>query len=359
MRISPLRVLRLAPVLDFGGVESRFVMQRREWSTEDIHVDYACFWKDGDAADKIRATGQRVYVLNQNPSIRNAKATYALWRFLRAKQYDVVHASIGEANFHAMLCARLGPWRTIIEEAGIPQRTLRNRLIHAGLYTLPDRIVCVSQAGADNIVQNEWAPRRKIQVIHNAIDAVHFGALQNRQPNRTLFRAVGRLTPVKNFDGLIRAFHIAAQNQPNIHLEIIGEGAERPVLEALIQTLNLQAHVTLLGFRDDVARLHQTTGWLLMPSHREGFGLVAAEAMAAGVPVLASGAGGLREVLGDLAHDWTVPAEDSAAWGARIVQLAQMDDATYQNVSAKFRAQAERFRPQQYRMELERLYRNV
>lgn len=359
MHTPPLRVLRLIPVLDFGGVESCFVMQAQNWTPPDIHVEYATFWNAGEAANTLRDMGEVVHVLDQNPSIRNPKATYALWKLLRVGQYDMVHASIGEANFHAMLCASLGSWKTIIEEAGIPQRSLRNRLIHAALYTLPDRIVCVSQAGADNIMAHEWAPRRKIRVIHNAIDALYFDGFEHRRPDRTLFRAVGRLTAVKNFDGLLRAFHLAVQEQPNIRLEIIGEGEERPALKALIHELNLQNHVTLPGFSADIAALHRATGWLLMPSHREGFGLVAAEAMAAGVPVVASGAGGLAEVLGDLNEQWSIPARDTQRWADRIVQCALTDKTQYNAISQHMRAASLRFHPADYVRALEELYRSV
>lgn len=71
--------------------------------------------------------------------------------------------------------------------------------------------------------------------------------------------------------------------------------------------LQLLGLMRLCGFRKDVAALHADAGWMLMPSHREGFGLVAAEAMAAGVPVLVLGVGGLCEVLRPLADTWTIP----------------------------------------------------
>src|SRR5699024_4120546 len=137
---SPIRVLRLIPVLDFGGVESRFVMQARNWNTSSMHVEYATFWRDGAAAQKIRALNATLHVLGTSPSIRNPRATWALLRLMQENQYDVVHSSIGEANFHNLLCAPLGRWKTIIEEAGIPERRLRNRLIHRGLYAFADRI---------------------------------------------------------------------------------------------------------------------------------------------------------------------------------------------------------------------------
>lgn len=354
-----LKVLRLAPVLDFGGVESRFTLQCREWRDHRVHVEYACFWKDGAAASAIREAGGTVHVLREDPSVRNLGATRKLLTFLHSNEFDIVHSSIGDANFHAMLCAKLGPWKTIIEEAGIPQRRLRNRLIHAALYRLPDRIVCVSQASAENILKNEWAPPRKVQVIHNAIDAKHFRDLSTREPDQQLFRAVGRLTAVKNFDGLLRAFAIARQTRPDIRLEIVGEGEERPNLEALIQSLGLQEHASLLGYRDDVHELHRTTGWLLAPSHREGFGLMAAEAMAAGVPVIASTAGGLPEVLGGLRYDWTLYADNTSVWAQKIVNSAHYSSNEYRELSSIVQTAAERFHPTRYVSDLSRLYTTI
>lgn len=354
-----IRVLRLAPVLDFGGVESRFVMQCKNWDRDDVQVDYACFWKDGAAADKIRALGGNVIVLGHDPAVRNPKATLALLRLLRREKYDVVHASIGEANFHAMLCARLGPWKTIIEEAGIPQRRLRNRLIHRALYTLPDKIICVSHASAQNLEQREWAPISKIQVIHNAIDQKHFISPETRIPDLKLFRAIGRLANVKNFDGLIHAFAQAIQQQPDLRLEIIGEGEERSLLETLIRKYGVEPQIQLRGYVDDIPSLHRSTGWLLIPSHNEGFGLVAAEAMAAGVPVIASHVGGLPEVLGDLTKDWTLEPTDTHSWTEIILLPAKYDQIDYDHLSNTARVSAQRFHPDRYVDELARLYRSI
>lgn len=295
-------------------------------------------------------------MLGEDPSVRNLGATRKLLTFLHSNEFDIVHSSIGDANFHAMLCAKLGPWKTIIEEAGIPQRRLRNRLIHAALYRLPDRIVCVSQASAENILKNEWAPRRKVQVIHNAIDAKHFRNLSTREPDQQLFRAVGRLTAVKNFDGLLRAFAIARQTRPDIRLEIVGEGEERPNLEALIQSLGLQEHASLLGYRDDVHELHRTTGWLLAPSHREGFGLMAAEAMAAGVPVIASTAGGLKFVMGPLAEPWSIIPNTDQTLATLLLEALALDQRSYDQFSHEARNFALNFHPIPYIRRLMDLY---
>src|SRR5699024_10757111 len=106
-----------------------------------------------------------------------------------------------------------------------------------GLYAFADRIVCVSEASAQNLRTREWAPERKLKVIPNAIRSEFFRK-RARNPDLKRFRAVGRLTAVKNFDGLIRAFAAARRDAPDIRLDIIGEGEERENLTQLIQSLD-------------------------------------------------------------------------------------------------------------------------
>src|SRR5690242_14126551 len=93
-------VVRLIPVLDFGGVETNFVQQARTIDRSKYDFRVCTFWKHGEAARRIEASGIQVDVLDVHPSIRNPRATRTLLRYLRRVRPDVVHASIGEANFH-------------------------------------------------------------------------------------------------------------------------------------------------------------------------------------------------------------------------------------------------------------------
>ena len=358
---NPIRVLRLIPVLDFGGVESRFALQAAQWRSQTIQVEYCTFWKDGAAAGRLRDLGATVHVLGEDPSVRNPKATRALYQLVRKNKYDIVHSSIGEANFHNMLIGIATPWKTIIEEAGIPSRRVRNRLIHGLLYRACDSIVAVSQASADYLTAREWAPRSRVKVIPNAIRPEFFDGPQSTRGVSTLktFRAVGRLTAVKNYAMLIRAFAQARQQAPNIRLEIVGEGEDRQQLESLIHELNASSFIMLRGFISDIVALHKDTDFFLMPSLSEGFGLAAAEPMAMGVPGLGSTVGGLFTVFGDLADEWLLPAKDESAWARRIQRLAQSDAQTYHQWAAQFAAEAQRFSPDRYIRDLEALYRDV
>lgn len=355
---TPIRVLRLIPVLDFGGVESQFVTLAESWRSPEIQLEFCTFWRDGDAAEKIRALGYTVHVLDQSPSIRNPSATSALLKFLRQHKPDIVHSTIGEANFHNMLCAPFGRWRTIIEEAGIPQRKLRNRLIHAALYRTCDKIVAVSQASADYLLQNEWAPRDRVVVLPNSVQQRFYDNVRaNYVPGSPrIFRAVGRLTAVKNYAMLIRAFAQARQQAPDIRLEIVGEGEDRQQLESLIHELNASSFIMLRGFISDIVALHKDTDFFLMPSLSEGFGLAAAEAMAMGVPGLASRVGGLSTVFGALANECLVSPDSEQIWSTSIVKLSRISAENYENLVSQVVRQASNFNPRSYAKNLSEWY---
>ena len=119
---------------------------------------------------------------------------------------------------------------------------------------------------------------------------------------------MGRLTRQKGFDVLVAAM----RSLPDLHLDIIGEGEDRPLLDA--------PNVQLAGWQADIRPWLARADIAVIPSRWEGFGLVAVEAMASGVPVIASDIPALREVVGDAAL--LVPPSDPMALADAIRRLA-------------------------------------
>ncbi|MDY0250640.1 MAG: glycosyltransferase [Pseudomonas sp.] len=107
-------------------------------------------------------------------------------------------------------------------------------------------------------------------------------------PSVKIIGALGRLVPLKGHANLIKAFSVVSKDYPDTHLAIIGEGREQANLENLIQTLNLQDRVHLLGFHPDAIRLAKAFDIWVMPSFKEGLGLALLEGMCARLPIIAS-----------------------------------------------------------------------
>ncbi|MEW6243333.1 MAG: glycosyltransferase family 4 protein [Bacillota bacterium] len=158
--------------------------------------------------------------------------------------------------------------------------------------------IAVSDALKRHYVQSVGLPEAKITVIPNPVD-VPAGERKSLRPARTVqvVGTSGRLVPEKGIDMLIDALRILGGTAP-IQLLIAGEGPEREQLERRVKASNLESKVTFLGHVDDMNSFFETLDIYVQPSVSEGFGMACAEAMAAGVPVLVSDAGGLAELAG-------------------------------------------------------------
>lgn len=353
------KIVRLIPVLDFGGVETTFALEAERIDRDRFDFRVCTFWKAGAAAQRIRELGIRVDVLGVDPSIRNRMATRELIAYLRKTTPDVVHASIGEANFHAAL-ARFPAGRpiTIMEEQGLPSRKLTSRLAHAALYRVVDAIVGVSTITCDYLIQKEWAPRSRVHLIYNAVaDRFLSTPLPAKSPRRQFrFLTVGRLVDVKNHAMLIRAFADVASQLPSAELTIIGDGELMDTLRSLVIECGVESQVHLPGFHSGIVQALDECDCFLLPSLSEGFGIAAVEALARGLPVIASDAGALPEVVGPLGPDWIVSATDRPAWARRLREDAEMNHATLSKTSQHARAIASLYSEQRHVQAIEKLY---
>jgi glycosyltransferase involved in cell wall biosynthesis len=361
MRSPRIKVVRLLPTLDFGGVESRAILQAELQDRERFDLRVCAFWRDGVAAQKIRALGIQVDILEADPAIRNHAATLALWRYLDRERPDVLHASIAEAMFHGAIAgyAARVPLR-IIEEVGRPQRSPLGNLSFAGLSCLVDRVVGVSQVTCDYLIEHDRMIAERVKLIYNCGKPEYF-----LEPSRArvagqalrVFTA-GRLVPVKNQHMLLEAMSILVHERKlPIQLQIAGDGELAEGLARQIQALSLSAHVELLGFRNDVRALLDQSDVFVLPSHDEGCSVALIEAMASGISVLGSTAGGILEVLGELAPRCSVPAHDVAGWVEALAALATMPLQEREQRGLEGRAIAiARFSPERYIGNVEAMY---
>src|SRR5262249_52667127 len=156
-------------------------------------------------------------------------------------------------------------------------------------------VIAVSQAVAEALKnQNIFSPE-KIITIHNGIDLTRFDRSQE-SPNakvRLRIGTIGHLAPIKGLEDFIRAAAIVSETHDDADFIIVGEdksrsGENRAAIERLIRELNLEQRVQLTGWIDDVPQMLATLDLFVSPARAEPFGLAIVEAMAAGVPVIAT-----------------------------------------------------------------------
>lgn len=359
-----LRVVRLLPELDFGGVESRVVLQSGLYTRTAFDLRVCAFHKAGAAAEAVRANDVAVDVLGVSPAVRNARAPGALLRYLQRMRPDILHASIAEANFHALLVAGLAKVPVVIaEETGMPSHGALARLAFSWLYRRASTVVGVTQAVCDYVRDMDRAPAERVRLVYNCANPKYFPEAR-RQPTPDVPRrllAVGRLVEVKNHERLIEAFHGVVRTLPDARLSIAGEGPLRPQLERRIRELGLQDHVELLGFQGDVRELLATSRGFVLPSISEGCSISLIEAMATGVVVAGSRVPGIVEVMGDsLAREWTAPVHDVEAWTELLVRLLTLSAAECREIASRAQSRAyDLFSPSAYVARVEGLYHEL
>ncbi|QQE76783.1 N-acetyl-alpha-D-glucosaminyl L-malate synthase BshA [Alicyclobacillus sp. SO9] len=206
---------------------------------------------------------------------------------------------------------------------------------------------------------------RDIDTIYNFIDTDLFqprtaSHIRNSfAPNdEKLLLHVSNFRQVKRIDDLVRMFKLV-RNRVEARLLLVGEGPELNAIRDMVQSESLERDVFFLGNQDDVAPLFNAADLFCLPSQKESFGLVALEAMASGVPVIGSTAGGIPEVVQQGKSGFLAPVGDIRAMADYAVRLLQ-NPAEYQRMSAAARSRAvEEFQMESKVKEYESLYRRL
>ena len=203
---------------------------------------------------------------------------------------------------------------------------------------------------------------RPIEVIPNCVDLAHYGTARGGNggsravaPKQILH--ISNFRPVKRAADVIEVF-ARIRRRVEARLVLVGDGPDLSRALALARRLEVDADVATVGVVDDVAPFLQTTDLLLLPSAAESFGLVALEAMASEVPVVASRTGGLPEVVPDGRAGYLLPPGEVAAMAERAVELLT-DDELHRRCGRAGREQAQNFGCELVVPRFEALYRRV
>ena len=264
--------------------------------------------------------------------IRDMSVVSALVKFCRERKIKIWHGHDYKSNALGLLVNRFHRLRLVTTVHGWVQHSKKTDLYYAidrGCLRRYERVVCVSETLLSECLA-AGVPVANCSLIENAIDATAYETHPDRNAakralglptDRPLIGAVGRLSPEKGFDVLIRAVDQLIESGTPMTLAIAGEGQLRDELQAQINQLGRQNEIRLLGHIADSRRLFNALDAFVLSSRAEGLPNVLLEAFACGVPAIATPVGGVPQVLADEQNGLLVPADDSDALAVALTRL--------------------------------------
>lgn len=340
------------PIIGYKGLKVRasvhlalFVPDLSGGGAERVMLNLAHGFADrGLSVDLVLSSARGEYLerVHDNVSIhdlgvkRAINSVAPLVHYLRHNQPDALISGLSQTNIAALVAARLSTTRVPVlvtehqsfdaeRERGF-RRSLFPRLARR-LYPY-GKVVAVSAGVADSLAAYTGIDRNSITVINNPVLTREFErAAEEPLPEdtaRPYLLGMGRLTAQKNFPLLLEAFAKFRESRPGYRLLILGEGPDRPRLEATIAELGLTADVSLPGFTANPFPYVREASAFVMSSDWEGLPTVLIEALALDVPVVSTDCdSGPREILNDGRLGELVPVGDAVALAAAMVRAVE------------------------------------
>jgi len=292
----PIRVVHLTHGLEIGGLEKLLVEFARHTDRSKFELKFVSFSGRGALADDIEAAGWPVITLNQPEGLRPG-VVLRIAALLRTWQADILHTHDPKTLIYGAPAARLARVHAVHTCHGnalapFPRATRAFRMA----FWFADAMVCVSGDMTRQMVETGIDPR-KIHTILNGIDTSFFSFARPNPGTNAV--TVARLSPEKDIGTLIRAVAIIRETCPSFQLEIAGDGVCMAELQTMVRELGLEDQVRFLGQVCDVRAVLERSSLFILPSLREGVSLTLLEAMACGLPVVATRVGGTPEVVVD------------------------------------------------------------
>jgi len=324
-----MKIAFFAPDLGGGGAEHIIAHLANGMAARGCEVDVVLLVAAGVY---LGALSPEVRVVDLH-SRRTATGVWPLVRYLRRRRPDVVLSAHAHSSVASLLARRLARVATTCvvptvqtshSKAAALCKGLRDRLVRASLgwsHSWADAIVACSGGVADDFVHVSGLPRDRVRVIYNPIVTPQLKEMAAQPVDHPWFApgqpevvlGVGRFSAPKDFPTVVKAFALLRKKR-DLRLTILGEGTERSSLERLVADLGLTQHVSLPGFAQNPFGYLDKAAVFVFSSLWEGLPTVLVEALALGVPIVATDCDcGPREILQGGRYGRLVPVGDAEA----------------------------------------------
>lgn len=359
-----MRILQVCQPSE-GGVAKQVRILSTELISRGWEVDVAC--SPGALADELRASGFEVFTL---PLVREASpkkdlaAVVELSKIIRKGAYSLVHVHSAKAGAIGRVAAFISQtpavytphaWSFLASNSALERKVYV--AIEQALVALTRRTICVS-AGELELGRRLLENRRRLVLVRNGIPAPPTNP--DRSPrDRLVVGTVARLSRQKGVEYLIRAAEEVCATHEGVRFTIAGAGPELERLRDVVKRRGLDGRFELIGDVRQVWKYLQSVDVFVLPSLWEGMPFALLEAMGAGLPVVATDVGGVRELIPDETFGIVVPPADPGALRngiLRYLSSEQLREAT--GVAARRRITTE-FSQERMIEDTQKVYREV
>ena len=318
------KVFHLITRLLKGGAEAKTIATVLGLDDYEFTVGYGESYDD-DQVDRLERNGvhtKRFPLIRHYNPVTTIPAVFSVAWYLRQNEFDIVHTHSTEAGIIGRFAAALAGIPHIVHTVhGVPfaddRNTVLNRFVLeceriAARYT--DTIVTNADVIAEEYLERGIGNSEQYTTIYSGVDLARFreaAPAANLPGNRPRVVMVGRLADGKGFELLIEAADELRDQEASFCL--VGEGPLYEALDEKIKARDLSDQVFLMGYRDDVPEVLAASDILVLPSYREGTPRVITEAMASGLPVVATDIAGIPEQVADGVSGYLISTGDVSA----------------------------------------------
>ena len=328
--MTNFKVLEIIDSLGSGGAESllkNFLLEAKK--DKIFNIEIATLYSNAIFKEEIKNAGISVWDLNLEYKY-DLRGIIKLITVIKKGKYDIVHVHLFPASIFAALASLFLPkdivW--IFSEHNVYNRRRSFKILKildSFIYSRYLKIICVSNQVESTLFG--WMPsiKGKTKIIPNAVPVS--GSLETRNCKIYDILFVGRLTQAKGVDVLLRAIKILKNKySKNLKIAIVGNGPLKENLNTLAVEFGVDGEVKFLGVRKDIEELMLSSKIFVLPSRWEGLPMVILEAMSKGMSIIATGVGGIPEVIENGKEGILISLEDPEILAQAINDLLENEE---------------------------------
>ncbi|MBI5683459.1 MAG: glycosyltransferase [Verrucomicrobia bacterium] len=313
---QPITIAVLLQDLEFGGTQQYALRLLKHMDRAKFSPELWVLRGGDDMAALAAETGVNVVRFSDAKTVTPFALAHLAWRLFRSRP-QILYTLTVVPNIWGRLLGTLARVPVIVSG----YRSLFPRQWERLLWRLSDKIICNADALKEIMVRQLAVAPERIAVIPNSVDTDHFRPEPAAKAAQPTVVFVGRLVAEKDPMNLLEAFRLAAQRLPRAQFEIIGGGPFQPEMEARIRACSLESSIKLLPAIADIRPALRKAWVFALASASEASPNVIIEAMAAGLPVVATHVGGIPELVEDGTTGLLVEPGNPARLAETIVAL--------------------------------------